>query len=216
MSTRKTNFVLGEYYHIYNRGVDKRNIFSDKLDLHRFFQSIKEFNSDIPIGSIYENKFNKRDKITKLGGRTSKLVSIIAYCLNPNHFHLILTPLVENGIQKFMHRLGGYTMYFNERNKRSGALFQGKFKSKHIDSNEYLIHLSMYINLNNYDEYGIVKTELSKSSFEEYIDYNFKYKICDTSIVLSQFKSKKEYEKISRKTWQEISRKKDQLKEFEM
>src|SRR3989344_6008505 len=121
MSMRKMAFLPGEYYHIYNRGVDKRNIFSDKKDLGRFFQSMKEFNTKNPIGSLYENSF-------------------VNYCLNPNHYHFLLTPLVEKGVEKFMQRLGtGYTMYFNERNKRSGSLFQGKFKSKHINSNEYLL-----------------------------------------------------------------------------
>src|SRR3989344_9447893 len=112
MPSRKVNLVQGEYYHIYNRGVDKRNIFSDKFDLQRFFQSINEFNTKNPIGSLYENSF-VREK--ELGGRTSKLVQFVAYCLNPNHYHFILTPLVEKGIEKFMQRLGtGYTMYFNE------------------------------------------------------------------------------------------------------
>ncbi len=213
MSIRKTNFIIGEYYHIYNRGVDKRDIFSDKLDLYRFFQSIQEFNTEKPIGSLWLNKLNKNNK--QLRGKASQLVSMIAYCLNSNHFHFILTPLIENGIQKFMQRLGGYTTYFNDRHNRSGSLFQGKFKSKHIDSNEYLIHLSIYVNLNN-DQGGTTQNKLSKSSFEEYINYEFKYGICDKSIVLGQFKSKKEYEKIAKRTWVEISRKKDQLKQFEL
>ncbi len=212
MSIRKTNFIIGEYYHIYNRGVDKRNIFSDKLDLYRFLQSIQEFNTEKPIGSLWLNKLNKNNK--QLRGKASQLVSIVAYCLNSNHFHFILTPLIESGIQKFMQRLGGYTTYFNDRHNRSGSLFQGKFKSKHIDSNEYLIHLSIYVNLNN-DQNETTQDKLSKSSFEEYINYEFKYGICDKSIVLDQFKSRKEYEEIAKRTWVEISRKKDQLKQFE-
>ncbi len=95
MSLRKTAFVEGEYYHIYNRGVDKRNIFSDKSDLNRFLQSMKEFNTKNPIGSLFENSFLKEKE---LGGKASKLVEFIAYCLNSNHYHFIITPLVEKGI----------------------------------------------------------------------------------------------------------------------
>ena len=79
---RKVPFVQGEYYHIYNRGVDKRAIFGDIFDVLRFYQSMEEFNVIEPIGSIYENRFNKKDK-TKLGRETSKsgkLVDIVAYC----------------------------------------------------------------------------------------------------------------------------------------
>ena len=122
---RKTPLVEGEYYHIYNRGVDKRTIFENKKDLFRFFQSIEEFNHLEPIGSIFLNSFNKKRKISK------KLVEIVCYCLNPNHFHFVLKPLVENGISEFMKRLnGGYTSYFNNRHKRNGVLFQGLFKKE--------------------------------------------------------------------------------------
>src|SRR3989338_3002128 len=130
MPSRKVNFVKGEYYHIYNRGVDKRDIFTDKNDLQRFLQSMKEFNVKNPIGSLYENQFVK----DKLGSPSPKLVRFVAFCLNPNHYHFILTPLVEKGIEKFMQRLGGgYTLYFNEKYELSGSLFQGRFKSSHIN-----------------------------------------------------------------------------------
>ena len=125
---RKHKFVIGEYYHIYNRGVDKRETILDQHDLHRFLESMEEFNNIEPIGSIFELSFVKN----KLGTSTTKLkklVSIIVYCVNPNHFHFLITPLVEKGIEKFMQKIGGYTRYFNEKHKRNGALFQGKFKS---------------------------------------------------------------------------------------
>lgn len=210
MSLRKTNFVEGEYYHIYNRGVDKRNIFSDKSDLKRFLQSMDEFNTKNPIGSLYENSF-----IKELGGKASKLVNFIAYCLNPNHYHFILTPLVEKGIEKFMQRLGtGYTMYFNEKNKRSGSLFQGKFKSKHIDSNNYLLQASSYVNLNNYDKNGIIKKSLNASSWIEYIQPNNR-NFCEKSIILGQFQSKKEYEKFALDAWKDTCERKEQIEDLE-
>lgn len=199
MSIRKTNFVEGEYYHIYNRGVEKRNIFTDKRDLDRFIQSIEEFNTKNPIGSLYQNSFVK----DRLGGKASKLVSFVAYCVNPNHYHFIITPLVGGGVEKFMQKLGtGYTMYFNNRQKRSGVLFQGKFKSKYIDSNEYLLKLSSYVNLNNRDENGKIKNKLSISSWEEYVE-NSNLNFCDKSIILKQFRSKKEYEEFALESWKD-------------
>jgi len=210
MPTRKEKFVEGEYYHIYNRGVDKRNIFSDKEDLLRFLQSMRDFNVKNPIGSIYEKQFVK-----ELGGRTSKLVKFVAFCLNPNHYHFIITPLVEKGIEKFMQRLGtGYTLYFNEKEKRSGSLFQGKFKSKHIDSNEYLLKSCAYVNFNNCDENGKIKNELSVSSLEEYKN-STKNNLCETFIILDQFDSKKEFEKFMLESWQDTSQHKDELKNAE-
>ena len=147
---RKTPFIIGEYYHIFNRGVDKRITFVDEEDVQRFYDSIEEFNVLEPIGSIYENSFVK-----KPGSRTSKseedttLVSLIAHCANPNHFHLLLTPLVDGGISKFILKLQtGYSMYFNKKNERVGALFQGVFKSQHINENKYLYYIYAYIHLN--------------------------------------------------------------------
>jgi REP element-mobilizing transposase RayT len=204
---RKHNFVIGEYYHIYNRGTDKRKIILNEYDLDRILKSIKYFNTLEPIGSIYEFSFQEE----QLGSPTTKLVSIIAYCINPNHFHLILTPLVEKGIEKFMQRIGGYTRYFNEKHKRNGVLFQGKFKSKHISDNKYLLHLSAYINMNNRDKCGNVIFKLSKSSLEEYTkcEKGNKNNMCDTQIVLEQFKNGKEYLDFALEAWQDtLARKK--------
>ena len=111
-------FANGEYYHIYNRGADKRDIFADKFDFERFLQSIEEFNSEDPIGSIYENSFIKDKTKTK----KKKLVNVICYCLNQNHYHFILEQLVDRGIERFMHKLGGgYTKYFNLKYQRTGV-----------------------------------------------------------------------------------------------
>jgi len=202
---RKVPFVEDEYYHIYNRGVDKRSIFKDRKDLERFFQSIKEFNSVKPIGSIFENSFNKEKT-------PEKLVEIVCYCLNPNHFHFVLRQLVENGISEFMKRLGGYTWYFNNRHKRNGALFQGKFKSSHINSNEYLLHVSAYVNLNN--RFKGKSHLLSKSSWDEYVGEENDY-ICNSDIVLGQFKTPKAYKKFALSSLEGILERKELEKELE-
>lgn len=203
---------MGEYYHIYNRGTDKRNIFVDEKDLLRFLGSIFDFNQTEPIGSIYEFSFRK--KSGEVSKNKKPLVQFIAYCINPNHFHFLITPFQEKGIEKFMQRLGnGYTKYFNNRHKRSGVLFQGKFKSKHIDSNEYLLHLSAYINGN--DKLGHPMSKLSKSSLTEFFGKVLGQKLCNTEIILGQFRNKKEYEDFVTASLEDIKLRKEMLKELD-
>ena len=210
MSTRKISFASGEFYHVFNRGVDKRIIFSDNSDMDRFFRSLIEFNTVEPIGSLYEN--SRRD----CGGPTAteaKLVQVVAYCLNPNHYHLILEQLVDGGISEFMKRIGGYTWYFNNKHGRNGALFQGKFKATHIDSNEYLLHVSAYVNLNErvhkLERGGPTATLVkSKSSWEEYVDEGVRG-VCEKDIVLGQFGNTREYESFARSSLESILQKRD-------
>ncbi len=210
---RKHTFEIGEYYHIYNRGTDKRDIISDESDLERFIQSLVEFNSTEPIFSIYQHQFNK--KLSSSTTKSDALVSMVAHCINPNHFHLILTPLVEKGIEKFMQRVGGYTRYYNEKYQRSGVLFQGRFKSKHIESDRYLLHLSAYINMNNRDEFGNIFSKLSSSSFDDYMA-NRTTLLCNPSIVLDQFNSTEEYKKFVRSSWEYTCQRKKELKIVEL
>ncbi len=207
----------GGYYHVFNRGVDKRAVFMEQRDLERFFQSMDEFNTIEPIGSIYENSFYK-DKLKKFGNLVSKegkLVDFVCYCLNPNHYHFFLKQLVDRGIEKFMHRVGiGYTKYFNQKYKRSGSLFQGVFKAVNVDSNEYLLHLSVYINLNykvhKFDSFGNLVSKLTKSSWDEYIkNGNSKNSFCEKNIILDQFENALEYRKFAEDSLGGIKEKKE-------
>ncbi|MFA5838702.1 MAG: transposase [Candidatus Paceibacterota bacterium] len=193
---RNIELANDEYYHVFNRGVDKRKIFSDKYDLQRFFQSMKEFNTIEPIGSIYENSFEKT-KNPQLGCGAPKLVEFVCYCLNPNHYHFILKQVKEKGIEKFMHKLGGgYSKYFNQKYKRTGALFQGSFKAVHIDSNEQLLYVSSYVNLNfKVHQLGCGAPKLMwKGSWDEYVENN-KENFCEKDIIINQFKNINEYKK---------------------
>jgi putative transposase len=210
---RKTVFANEQYYHIYNRGVDKREVFLDEEDYLRFLTCLREFNNEL----IREAREARR-KFSELSSgapelssenfsleEVQPLVEIIVYCLNPNHYHLMLKQLVENGIKIFMHKLGtGYTNYFNKKYNRSGSLFQGPFKAIHIDSNEYLPHLSVYIN-KNYFIHGYDKSKFleakpplgglaSKNSPSEWkycsvLDYLGKRNgtLCKKEVILDQF-----------------------------
>ena len=123
---------VGEYYHIYNRGVDKRIIFNNRKDYQRFIKllyyandarSLDNLNIDFTRGLPYGNLEDERDVLADIG----------AYCLMPNHFHLLIKEKEEFGISRFIHKIAtSYSMYFNKLNERSGRLFQGPYKAKHI------------------------------------------------------------------------------------
>ena len=153
--TRTTQFAPSEFYHIYNRGVDRRDIFLDERDYRRFLRLLFLSNSLAPI-HLSNLHFSLESEVYKLE-REEPLVDIGAYCLMPNHFHILLKENVPNGTSLFMQKLStGYTMYFNKRYERSGALFQGRFKAEHVGTDPYLRYLFSYIHLN---PVGIIESE---------------------------------------------------------
>lgn len=179
MSTRSISFVPGEYYHIYNRGNTRQNIFRREGDYDRFAKLLFISNS--------VHSFNMRDfgaKNVYEIDREKQLVNILAYCFMPNHFHLLLTPLEENGVSTFMLRLGtSYAMFFNKKYERSGTLFEGPFKSRFVHDDVYMRYLFAYIHLNplklidkNWKEKGLRNIDASVEYLQSYkhsslIDY---------------------------------------------
>ncbi len=202
-------FVNEEYYHIYNRGVDKRNIAGDHYDVNRFLKSMDLFNSVRPIQSLYALSFQKEQKRD-----VEKLIDVIAFCLNPNHYHIILQQKVEGGVAEFMKRLnGGYTWYFNNRIKRCGSLFQGRFKSKHIPDNQYLLRVSAYVNLNDkVHQLSGSTAKLSRSSWSEYTE-NIRG-FCKTKIILDQFSKKETYKAFALEALPQMLQRKKNEKEL--
>ena len=147
MAIRKTSFTINEWYHCYNRGVDKRITYEDAHDYHRFLEQLYLANSEIALrrDDISTQNFEKILQVPRNGA----LVSIGAFCLMPNHFHLVLKEIVENGITIFMQKLGtAYTMYFNGRYTRTGNLFIKPFRSRHVGNDNYLQHLINYVHCN--------------------------------------------------------------------
>ena len=148
---RKDPFVTGEYYHVYNRGVDKRVIFKSEKDYERFMMLLYLANSNesFRLDNILNKEKKKFSEVLALE-KGPALVSIGSWCLMTNHFHLLIRQEVEGGITKFMRKLGvGYSMYFNIKNKRTGALFGGLFKSKLIGVDDnYMRQLFGYIHIN--------------------------------------------------------------------
>jgi putative transposase len=146
MAIRPVNMVEGEFYHVYNRGTDKRTLFRDDTDRQRFMKLLYISNS---VDHINVRNILRKNNEPYTFDRGLPLVSIGAYCLMPNHFHILVTPCVENGVTMFMQKLGtSYSMYFNKRYNRTGTLFEGPFKSKWVDGDTYLKYLYAYIHLN--------------------------------------------------------------------
>lgn len=142
--------------HVLNRGVDKRKIFLDEQDHFRFIHDLFEFNDEDSVNTtfyIFKHKYNDvRRRYVKERKRRKMLVDILAFCLMPNHYHLLLAPKVQNGTALFVKKLnGGYAKYFNAKYERSGALFQGKYKRVIIKDEAHFIHLPYYIHLNPLD-----------------------------------------------------------------
>jgi len=146
MATRSISFAPEEFYHLYNRGVEKRIIYKDVRDYQRFTELLYAANTSEPVDlrRIRDNNDTVFD-----WERSDQLVAIGAYCLMPNHFHLLLTPLQDEGVGTFMNKLcTSYSMYFNKKHKRTGRLFEGSYKAKHVHTDEYLKYLFSYIHLN--------------------------------------------------------------------
>lgn len=151
---RKQAFVEGQIYHIYNRGVDKRDVFMGDRDCLRFVHDLYEFNDEDAVSNVWYF-FNPKDRevqhcyIPRERKKRKLLVEILAFVLMPNHYHLLVRQLRDNGIVRFMQKPGtGYTMYFNKAYERSGALFQGRFKAVLVEEEPHFTHLPFYIHAN--------------------------------------------------------------------
>jgi len=176
---RRLIFSEGEFYHLYNRGVEKRRIFTTEKDYKRFIRLLYLANSD--------RRFVFRDvERTALSeiDRGEPLVAIGAYVLMPNHFHILVKEIKPGGISAFMEKLlTGYAAYFNKSHDRTGRLFQSTFQARHASRDEYLKYLFAYIHLNPiklvepaWKEAGIknkahAQEYLAKFQYSSYLDY---------------------------------------------
>ena len=193
MAQRKQQFLEGEYYHIYNRGNSKQTIFHDSADYERFISLLYIANSK----KNFKSYLVARSDLFRVD-RGTQLVAIGAWTLMPNHFHLLTTPLVENGISKFMQKLTtGYSMYYNQKYKRTGGLFEGRFKATHADTDEYLKYLYAYIHLNCQKIIGI--HPIDSYQYSSFLDYVGQYRpwnqIIDPKCFSLYFKDKESIQK---------------------
>jgi len=171
MATPPRYFQKGSYYHVYNRGNRKQNIFLARRDYKRFLEKALK----------YKSKFG---------------VTIICYCLMSNHFHFLLKQNTDIPITSFMLRLGtSYAKYFNIKYEEVGSLFQGRFRAKLIETDEYLLHLSRYIHRNPKEILlstpvlstpGVELEDYEWSSYSQYI-IGAKDKLVDPTFILDYF-----------------------------
>jgi putative transposase len=141
------------YYHIYNRGVEKRTIYEDEQDYKVFLAYLKEYLSPPPTTEELLKSFTLKGTtfqgVPHLPKNYFQKVDLLAYCLMPNHFHLLIKQLPKGSMEGFMRSLATrYSMYFNKKYDRVGSLFQGIYKASMVDDDNYMLHLSRYIHLN--------------------------------------------------------------------
>lgn len=149
MPGRSTPLVVGEYYHIFNRGVARQPTFLNRNDYKRALLTLSYYRFTSPpvrLSRFKEFSQKEREKVTANMQKGERFVEIISFVFMPNHFHLLLKQTVNNGIPHFLSKFtNSYTKYFNTKYNRVGPVFQGVFKSVYIESDEQLIHLSRYI-----------------------------------------------------------------------
>lgn len=155
------HYIINGIYHVYNRGVEKRKIFLDNQDYRVFLHLLKYYLSSNSKGSLHP--IISTGKLNLIRPRPLKNlnqeVQLIAYCLMPNHYHLLLKQTTIDGMTKFIRRLATtYALYFNRRYNRVGGLFQGKYKAAKIEDQFGLLHLSRYIHLNPLGTEGLTVT----------------------------------------------------------
>jgi len=200
MSIRVEPFVVGNYIHVYNRGNRKAPIFWSKTDCWRFLRSLRFFNDERDISELafcltdlIISQKNEKEILQRLDpfnehntfewreewGKQQPLVEIIAYCLMPNHFHLVLREIVPGGVSKFMRKLGiGYTMYRNAKNKEVGRIFQGQYKGKTIKDDRYLQYIGAYVQVFNPMELFEGGILAAMNDFDKAFQFALDYPFC--------------------------------------
>lgn len=159
----RLTFETGEFYHVYNRSIEKRILFPRESDYVRFTQAAYYFND----ATFQPENFKYKGLTLVKDEKRKELVEILAFCWMPTHYHFLLRQKVDGGITTFMRRLGtGFTMYFNKKYDRNGNIFEGPFKARHIAKDDYLLHATRYIHLNPLELYDRTWKEKGTKNME--------------------------------------------------
>ncbi|PIR74896.1 MAG: hypothetical protein COU35_00015 [Candidatus Magasanikbacteria bacterium CG10_big_fil_rev_8_21_14_0_10_47_10] len=201
-------FRAGEYYHIFNRGVGKTDIFLDESDHIFFLRRLRE--------NVVPEKvpFSERREPSP-GGYVRKEMppgsfALICYCLMLNHFHLLIRQETDLPVSKLLLKIGtSYSKYFNQKYERIGGSFQDAFKAVNINTDSYLLWLSAYIHQNP-KVAGLVENleNYQWSSYPDYIGAR-NGTLCEKGIILSQFDNKQDYKKFVEDSYAKIKKKKE-------
>lgn len=203
MPRRQTPFITGEFYHIFNRSIYRQPIFKRKNDVERFIQVMIYYAQISPSIKFSYYKLNRDKYKTDLNNR---IVTLISYCIMPNHFHISIKQEKDKGIQIFMQKaLNSYSHYYRIKYHEKGPLFESVFRSIHVETDEQLLHLSRYHHLNPVSS-GLIKDPSAYpfSSYRQYLELEEKIGIIDFSYILSHFSSIEKYKDfvLSRKDYQ--------------
>ncbi len=197
----------GEYYHIFNRGIQKQPIFTSDDDRFRFLflllvqqgkTTIRNLGREF-LASIEQHRMLLINKDLAREVIINRNVELVAFCLMPNHFHLIVREVNEGGISKYMQRVqNAYTKYFNTKYDKSGHLFQGSYRSRHISDDAYLMHLSAYIHKNPMEFMRSKWIEVNEesyywSSLQDYIKSNRFPGLLEPGVIVDRYNEGKEH-----------------------
>jgi|SRR3989344_1464254 len=213
---RNPRISPGEYYHLFNRGVHKETIFHNSIDFARFLLIVLSFQSPVVIPNVsrlsksfVQHRVLNKDMLDLEKIAAKRYVELVAFCLMPNHFHLIVKEVHEGGISRYMQRaLNSFTKYSNIKYDKSGHVFQGLFKAVHIENNEQLLYLSAYIHRNprDFSQWKDKEEKYIWSSYQDYIGENRWGSLLLPNIITDQFTDKIDYEEFVRtSTAKEIS-----------
>ncbi len=200
MPRRISPFVSNGYYHVFNRGVNKSDIYLVTRDYNQMLLSTNYYrfkNPSVKLSRLKLLSVTKQSQIlAELESTNNTLVDIMSFVFMPNHFHFLLKQNVDFGVSKFISQLtNSYTRYYNTSHNRTGHLFQGQFKSVEIESEDQLIHVSRYIHLNPYVSRLISKKTLDSYIYSSYLNYvSTKANFVNCNEILNIVGSKKSYE----------------------
>lgn len=205
MPGREIPLVTEQVYHVVNRGTAGVPIFKTKRDYTRFLETMEYYQNEKPFPRF--SKFlvlstkSRGESLSSLKKLNNRLIKILAFCLMPNHFHLLVLQEKDEGVSKFLSQLtNSYTRYFNTKNNRIGPLLQGKFKAVRIEDDEQLLHVTRYIHLNPYT--GFVAKTLQQLLFYPYSSLpqclnKIKSNYIEKDMILSSFKNKNLFKKFT-------------------
>ncbi len=195
--TKLRSVESGEYYHLFNRGALRGNIFREKNDWLRFlflvlysqspvsFKNVKRVIQPTATDEGFAVPLEQQSEII-----ANRFVGLTAFCFMPNHFHLLVRQIEDHGIARYMQRvIKGYTEYFNTKYETSGHLFQGRYKSTHVSDNRQLLYLSAYIHRNSRELRNWTGKEehYPYSSLQDYVNKNRWGSVLETDLISNQF-----------------------------
>lgn len=195
LKMRKTIFANEEVYHVFNLGIERRPVFTSKREYDRALLALDFYRfRDLPIGLAEFLRLEQSERtsfFSRLLEKNEKRVDIFAYSLMPNHFHILVKQLTDEGITKFLSDFSNsHTRYFNIKHQRSGHLFQGAFKTVRVENDDQFIHVWRYISINPTVSFLVKEVDLENYPYSSLSEYLGKKKgFCNKDFVLGYFSS---------------------------